>query len=302
MKTSKILSIFFGYALFFTSSLPFSSNLHAEESQGSIVKTPRSKLFNITINGTVSGWPFSRTGILMLAPTFDSNGTNDVNPVEVVIVSGEPLGTRPERGAIQFATNDFFLEGSTHFDLALVSVSGNCVSIQPDPEYRMMTPNVFNVNSGITAIPYMIYSGNINGCVDRRARTVSGHINVEGSPYYYGNSASYVADFEGQFAGTVDYDNLISTNEINQFQNIIVSLKMDESINDKHKSIYRREIRKLQTAVLEKLNNNDVLTIKRFKYTPTMLMKVTEHALQELVTFPEVDDITNISSAFRVPN
>lgn len=297
MKASKILSIFFGHALFLTSFLPISSDLYAEEFQNSIVKTQGSRLFNITIDGTVSGWPFSRTGILMLAPTF----SNDDNPVEVVIVSGDPLA-HPERGAIQFATNDFFLEGATHFDLAFVSISGNCVSIRPDPEYRMMTLNIFNVNSGLTATPYMIYSGTINGCIDRRARTVSGHINVEGTPYYYGNSASYVADFEGQFAGTGNIDNVISTAEAEEFMNVVIALKMDASFsNNLRKSISRREIRKLQNAVLEKLNPDDVLAVKRLKYTPKMIMKVNANALEALDTFPEVDDIAKISSTFTIP-
>ncbi|MDN3514203.1 MAG: hypothetical protein NG747_07370 [Candidatus Brocadia sp.] len=292
---------FFVLLLVFSAFLPVSFVTYAGESEYAVRTTNESRLFNITIQGTVSGWSFTRTGILVLSPTVTDATTNDINFVEVVISSGDPI-IHPERGAIQFATNNYFLWGIDPFDVVNMSKSGNCITVNPDLDYKDLNLNYFNVSSGLFAIPYQIYSGTIEGCVDKKSKTVSGHINVIGKTSMSGESASYVANFEGQYIGKGNFDNLMSMPETDGFMNVFVTLKLDVSFdNNSRKSFYRREIRKLQNAVLEKLNPDDVVATKRLTYAPTMLLRINENALQELITFPEVSDVTTISSAFRMP-
>lgn len=287
--------------LIFSTFLPVSFFAYSGEPEYAVRTTKESKLFNITIQGTVSGWSFTRSGILVLSPAVTDATTNDINLVEVVISSGDPI-IHPERGAIQFATNNYFLWGIDPFDVVNMSISGNCVTVRPDPDYKDLNLNYFNASSGLFAIPYQIYTGTIEGCVNKKSKTVSGHINVKGKTSISGESASYVADFEGQFAGTGNFNEVISTSETDGFMNVVVTLKLDASFgNNARKSISRREIRKLQNAVLEKLNPGDVLAVKRLKYMPTMIMKINASALEELDTFLEVSEITTISSILRIP-
>ncbi len=305
MKTSKILSIFLGLALFLTSSLSISSDVYAEESEYDASTTKESKLYNITIQGTVSGWSFKRTGILTLSPTVSNAvSTNGINPKEVTIISGNPI-INPDRGAIQFSTNNYFFNGAHYIDTAYVTLAGDCGDIKVDSKQEtfLSSLNFFTVSSGFAAPAYQIYSGTINGCIDRRSRTVSGNIDVRGEvPPFSGMRSTYKASFTGQFAGTGNFNDVISTSETDGFMNVFVTLRLDASFgNNARKSISRRDIRKLQNAVLEKLNPGDVLAVKRLKYAPTMIMKINASALEELDTFPEVSEITTISSAFRIP-
>ncbi len=290
--------------LIISTLLPINFTACAGESEFGASTTKESKLYNITIQGSVSGWSFKRTGLLTLSPTVSNAvSTNGINPKEVTIISGNPINN-PERGAIQFSTNNYFFNGAHYIDTAYVSLSGDCGDIKVDSKQEtfLSSLNFFNATSSGSSL-YQIYSGTINGCIDRKSRTVSGNIDVRGEvPPFSGLRSTYKASFTGQFAGTGNFNDVISTSETDGFMNVVVTLKVDASFsNNARKSISRREIRKLQNAVLEKLNPDDVCAVTRLKYAPTMLIRVNENALQELGTFPEVSEITTISSTFRIP-
>lgn len=291
--------------LIFSTFSPVDFIVYAGESENDAGTTKESKLYNITIRGTVSGWSFTRSGILTLSPTVSNAiSTNGINPKEVTIISGNPI-TNPDRGAIQFSTNNYFLNGAHYIDTAYVSLSGGCCNIKVDSKQEtfLSSLNFFTVSSGFTALPYQIYSGTINGCVDRKSKKISGNIDLRGEvPPFSGMRSTYKASFTGQFAGTGNFDNMIATSETDGFTNVVVMLKLDASfVNNPRKSFCRREIRKLQNAVLEKLNPDDVVAAKRLKYAPTILLRIKENALQALGTFPEVSEITTTSSTFKIP-
>lgn len=154
--------------------------------------------YQITIAGTASGWNFTRSGVLVLARTVDRTNVsrNGVNPLEVGIVSGNPM-ISPERGAIQFATNVGLLGARSQLDITTVGVSGNTITIDMAPNISYASSFVgFNVTSGLTANFWFITSGRIIVTVSPDGRSVSGTINLSGRGSLYGN-ASYSARFSG---------------------------------------------------------------------------------------------------------
>ncbi|MET8853212.1 hypothetical protein [Amycolatopsis sp. NPDC004625] len=157
-------------------------------------RTP-SGSYDVTLSGSVSGTSFRRSATLRIVETISSSGTtNDVNPVDVCLVSGNPAG-RPQPGAIWFGSNSGCAPGAgaAHLDLATVDVDGDTVTVEPVENMAATGGNVFTSSSSITACPFFPVSGRLRVTADG---SVSGRIEVTG----YG----------GAFCGKTVYDATIS--------------------------------------------------------------------------------------------
>lgn len=167
--------------------------------------TGTARLYNITISGTVSGWSFTRTGVLLLGDTPITKVTvNGVNPKEIAIISGN-IATGG-RGVIQFTTNSIWINGSrTLKDLAYVTLSNNCVYVRPDDRLTYVGINSFWVGGSlISSVPYLIDYGSINICPSSDYKRISGSINLFGTAYYTGR-ASYKATITGYYVRSITY-------------------------------------------------------------------------------------------------
>ncbi|MCR6484449.1 hypothetical protein M8542_16620 [Amycolatopsis sp. OK19-0408] len=152
--------------------------------------------YDVTLSGSVSGHSFSRPATLRVVDTISSSGTtNDVNPVDVCLVSGSPAG-RPQPGAIRFGSNTGCLPGSgaADLDLASVDTDGDTITVEPVENMAATGGNLFTSSSSIAACPFFPKSGRLRVTID--GGDVSGRIEVTG----YG----------GAFCGTTVYDAKIS--------------------------------------------------------------------------------------------
>ncbi|MEU5258261.1 hypothetical protein [Amycolatopsis sp. NPDC021455] len=157
-------------------------------------RTP-SGSYDVTISGSVSGTSFRRSATLRIVETISSTGTtNDVNPVDVCLVSGNPAG-RPQPGAIWFGSNSGCVPGAgaAHLDLATVEVDGDTVTVEPVENMAATGGNVFTSSSSIAACPFFPVSGRLRVTA---GGGVSGSIEVTG----YG----------GAFCGNTVYNATIS--------------------------------------------------------------------------------------------
>lgn len=152
--------------------------------------------YDVTISGSVSGHSFRRSATLRVVETISSAGTtNDVNPVDVCLVSGNPAG-QPQPGAIRFGSNTGCLPGSGAADLDLASVDSDDGTITVEPVENMAATggNLFTSSSSIAACPFFPVSGRLRVTVDDG--DVSGSVEFTG----YG----------GALCGTTAYDAKIS--------------------------------------------------------------------------------------------
>lgn len=157
-------------------------------------RTP-SGSYDVTLSGSVSGTSFRRSATLRIVETISSTGTtNDVNPVDVCLVSGNPAG-QPQPGAIWFGSNSGCAPGAgaAHLDLATVDVDGDTVTVEPVENMAATGGNVFTSSSSITACPFFPVSGRLRVTA---GGSVSGRIEVTG----YG----------GAFCGKTVYEATIS--------------------------------------------------------------------------------------------
>ncbi len=165
---------------------------------------PGSLVYEVTISGSVSGRPFTRTGYVVLSPSITNVTTNGINPLDVWLTSGNPLAA-PEVGAISFATNNLYLGSLSRVDLAYVSYDGasRTITVQPDPNYAGLGANVFNNSSGLLGGIYQIYAGTMQLQLSEDARAITGSIGVVGKGAYYYTQVPYQGTITGRFVGTV---------------------------------------------------------------------------------------------------
>lgn len=159
---------------------------------------PENANFSITLDGTVSSRAFRRSGVLSIRPTVTTQGTtNGVNPIEVIIESGNPVSS-PQVGAFQFATNDTFLGGrGGQLDTAFVDLDARAgvIQIQPDFGLAIVSLNGFNSSSGLFAEFKAINEGSITLRFTEGGSRVSGTINVLGASAVSTARTRYVASF-----------------------------------------------------------------------------------------------------------
>lgn len=163
-----------------------------------------SMVYQVTISGTASGNPFTRTGYVVLSSTITRTTTNGVNPLDVWLTSGNPL-TSPQLGAISFGTNNSYLGGSSLLDIAYVAYNGTTqtITIQPDPSYGGIGANVFNSSGGLLGSLYQIYGGQMQLQLRDGGSTIAGTVDVVAKGAYYYTQASYRATVTGRFVGTI---------------------------------------------------------------------------------------------------
>ncbi|MFJ7219858.1 hypothetical protein [Amycolatopsis sp. NPDC098790] len=152
--------------------------------------------YDVTISGSVSGHSFRRSATLRVVETISSSGTtNDVNPVDVCLVSGNPAA-QPQPGALRFGSNSGCLPGSgaADLDLASVEADGDTITVEPVENMAATGGNVFTSSSSVAACPFFPKSGRLRVTID--GGDVSGSIEVTG----YG----------GAFCGNTVYDAQIS--------------------------------------------------------------------------------------------
>ncbi|MDX3194627.1 hypothetical protein PV458_40045 [Streptomyces sp. MN03-5084-2B] len=158
-------------------------------------RTP-SGSWDVTISGSVSGTSFRRSATLRIVETISSAGTtNDVNPVDVCLVSGNPAG-QPQPGAIWFGSNSGCAPGAgkAHLDLATVDVDGDTVTVEPVENMAATGGNVFTSSSSIAACPFFPVSGRLRVTTDG---DVSGSIEVTGYGGAFCGNTAYQAKISG---------------------------------------------------------------------------------------------------------
>ncbi|WP_410613942.1 hypothetical protein [Amycolatopsis sp. lyj-109] len=158
-------------------------------------RTP-SGSYDVTISGSVSGTSFRRSATLRIVKTISSTGTtNDVNPVDVCLVSGNPAG-QPQPGAIWFGSNSGCAPGAgkAHLDLATVDVDGDTVTVEPVENMAATGGNVFTSSSSIAACPFFPVSGRLRVSA---GSGVSGSIEVTGYGGAFCGNTVYQAKISG---------------------------------------------------------------------------------------------------------
>ncbi|MGV9366102.1 hypothetical protein ACWEF6_11565 [Amycolatopsis sp. NPDC004772] len=158
-------------------------------------RTP-SGSYDVTISGSVSGTSFRRSATLRIVETISSSGTtNDVNPVDVCLVSGNPAG-QPQPGAIWFGSNSGCVPGAGagHLDLATVDVDGDTVTVEPVENMAATGGNVFTSSSSIAACPFFPVSGRLRVTA---GGGVSGRIEVTGYGGAFCGKTVYSAKISG---------------------------------------------------------------------------------------------------------
>jgi hypothetical protein len=161
-------------------------------------------VYDVAIQGTVSGRSFQRAGQVYVLPgTITTTTTNGVNPLEVWLRSGSPA-TSPQTGAIWFATNNAFLGSRAQLDLAYVSAPSGQLRIDVKPDWRVSATggNVFNALSGLTADMYQIFDGAMQVTFSSDARQVTGTVSILGTGAIFHSNTPYTATFSGTYKGT----------------------------------------------------------------------------------------------------
>jgi hypothetical protein len=186
---------------------------HIAKSTRDAAATGRPALgYNITIDGAVFSYPFSRQGVLLITAGVSSPATrNGQNPLELVIQSGTPM-TSPSRGALQYVSNTllgYLFGGSAtttaQMDVAYISYNPDTrtLIVQPDSSSNLsmttMFLNCFNANSNLTAQVYQVTGGEIRIVFSADMKTFQGTIKVVGSSTFFYGSASYEAKISGTY-------------------------------------------------------------------------------------------------------
>ncbi|WP_439378008.1 hypothetical protein [Amycolatopsis lexingtonensis] len=152
--------------------------------------------YEVTLSGSVEGRSFRRSATLRVVETISSTGTtNDVNPVDVCLVSGNPAA-QPQPGAIRLGSNSGCLPSTAaaDLDLAEVDADGGTITVEPVENVAATGGNLFTASTSVAACPYYPVSGRLRVTID--GGDVSGSIEVTG----YG----------GAFCGRTAYDATIS--------------------------------------------------------------------------------------------
>jgi hypothetical protein len=169
-------------------------------------------IYDVSLQGTVNtSTSFQGTGRLVITSTITTSGTtNGVNPVDVALGLGNPAAS-PSPGAILYYTNAYLAGSNSALDLAYVSVSGNCLTVQPDPQLLMglqkQNPSMFTVSSSVTAQLYFVLQGTMKLCSNDGWQTLQGTVNYLGSSFYSSPypSMPYQATISGRFVGSTSF-------------------------------------------------------------------------------------------------
>jgi hypothetical protein len=164
----------------------------------SVVQNANATDYAVNISGTVLQRPFYRSGLVRIVPTITTTTQNGVNPVDVLLASGNP-GANPQTGAIQFMTNNAFIGSPSRLDLAYVSYFPQYALLrsQPDSRIAAVGANIFNALSGITAQAYQIYDGYMDIQYLNGGQNISGVIDVVGRGLTFSSQNRYTARFSG---------------------------------------------------------------------------------------------------------
>lgn len=136
--------------------------------------------WRVTVQGTVSGRPFTQTGTVVMARPVARVGTNNgVNPIEVCLKVGFPAGV-PSTGAIWYGTNSAcFPFRSANIDMAYVSVSGSTVTARADGRLQATYLNGWTATSSIAANYYSPTGGSATYTL-RSNGSLTGSVNLTG--------------------------------------------------------------------------------------------------------------------------
>jgi hypothetical protein len=163
-------------------------------------------VYNVSLQGTVNtSTPFQGAGTLLMTSTITTAGTtNGVNPVDVALGLGNPAAY-PSPGAILYYTNTYLAGSNSALDLAYVSISSNCVTVQPDTSLltglHYSNPSWFTVSSSLATQPYFVLKGTMKLCSNDSWQTFQGTVEFWGSSFASSSSASmpYKATMSGRF-------------------------------------------------------------------------------------------------------
>jgi hypothetical protein len=135
---------------------------NAAPAEGNARAAARPVIFDVTLSGSVSGRPFSRSAVMLFARTVDRVATtNGVNRAEMCLASGFPAG-RPETGAIRYGTNSAcFRSRGASIDTSYVTVTGSTYIARPDPRLTSTYLNTFTSSPGIASSIFSAQSGSI---------------------------------------------------------------------------------------------------------------------------------------------
>ncbi|MEM7271745.1 MAG: hypothetical protein AAF547_01585 [Actinomycetota bacterium] len=138
-------------------------------------------MYQVEIEGVVSGWSFRIPAELIVAPTIDPYAPQGgINELDFCLVAGFPAAL-PETGAIWFGTNTGCLPGNNgaNIDMAVVSVGDGVIRAEPIEDLMSVGMNNYTAQGGITALLYLIQRGGIELWFEPDG-SVSGSIGIRG--------------------------------------------------------------------------------------------------------------------------
>jgi len=116
---------------------------------------PRPGSYAVTVEGTVNGVSFSRSGTVYVASSAGGN------PIDVCLISGFPLGA-PQVGAVQFLSNTVCdPNSSNNVDMGTATVSGSTITVEANPMMASTGMSLFTDSNSIFACPYSVQSGSM---------------------------------------------------------------------------------------------------------------------------------------------
>jgi len=173
--------------------------------------------------GQTPGFQFNVLGaIFLLSPGFndDPQKANGDNPIEAIIVSGDPSGMNlppleyPPNGSFEFSTHMFWYDQKLQLprqpiDLAYVSFDANqnCFILKPDPNRLTIAERQIINTFSVLGETHVINEGDISVCSNDGGQTIIGTINILGyDAIGHLAQVKYTAKISGQLkqSGEVD--------------------------------------------------------------------------------------------------
>ncbi|MFC4033459.1 hypothetical protein ACFO3J_18515 [Streptomyces polygonati] len=115
-------------------------------------------IWRVVISGTASGHAFRRAALLAVAPTTTRVTTNNVNPIDLCLISGTP-SVQPQPGAIHFSSNSACYGYRSRLDMGYVRVTGGTAAFAPDSRLSATFVNNHTGSYGLTACIYYPVAG-----------------------------------------------------------------------------------------------------------------------------------------------
>lgn len=152
---------------------------------------PLAAKYQVTVEGKVNGKSFTVSGYLEVKGTMNEVTWNGINPRDVFLKLGNPLGN-PKAGALWLATNNGFFDRFGYYDadqkidLARVKMNSadRTLTTRIDGELVASGLNRFNDRGGVTAPMFSVTQGGLDLKFSKSGDSLSGKVSVKGVSHY----------------------------------------------------------------------------------------------------------------------